>query len=255
MAQRTGLPAIKSRLVLEGGGIETDGEGTGIITESCVLHRNRNPRTSRAECEAELRRLLGLETVIWLPGVKGQDITDGHTDFYARFARPGVVVAHWEPDAHEPDQKVTAEHLRILRAATDARGRRLEVVVLSGPRDVRREYRNCRDFAAGYVNFYVCNGAVIAPEFGDQQVRCPCLGQMAVQGTCVGRQGGCPGGVVARRATCFDHSPPVPVFASPHQTIWSTLSPCLRIWPILCTRFMMMARVVVGSGGSDILCC
>ena len=59
----------------------------------------------------------------------------------------------------------------------------------------------------------------------------------------------------ARQASFFDHSPPVPIFAPPHQTIWSTFSPCLRIWPVLCTQFMMMARVVVGSGGSDILCC
>ena len=63
------------------------------------------------------------------------------------------------------------------------------------------------------------------------------------------------GGLLARRACFFDHSPPVPVFAPPHQTIRSTFSPCLRIWPVLCTQFMMMARVLVGSGGSDILCC
>ena len=59
----------------------------------------------------------------------------------------------------------------------------------------------------------------------------------------------------ARLASFFDHSPPVPVFAAPHPTIWSTFSPCLRIWPVLCTQFMMMARVVVGSVGSDTLCC
>ena len=63
------------------------------------------------------------------------------------------------------------------------------------------------------------------------------------------------GGVLARRASVFYHSPPVPVFAPPHQTIWSTCLPCLSIWPVLCTQFMMMARVVVGSGRSDILCC
>ena len=62
-------------------------------------------------------------------------------------------------------------------------------------------------------------------------------------------------GVLARRASFFYHSPRVPVFAPPHQKIWSTFLQCLRIWPILCTQFLMMARVVVGSGGSDILCC
>ena len=63
------------------------------------------------------------------------------------------------------------------------------------------------------------------------------------------------GGVLARWASFFEHSPPMPVLAPPHQTIWSTFSQCLRIWPVLCTQFMMMARVVVGSGGNDILCC
>ena len=86
---------IETDLVLEGGGIEVDGEGTAIITESCVLNANRNPGVSKAQCEQELSRLLGVRKVIWLPGIAGMDITDGHTDFYARFATPGVVVADW----------------------------------------------------------------------------------------------------------------------------------------------------------------
>ncbi|HRH04946.1 MAG TPA: agmatine deiminase family protein, partial [Burkholderiaceae bacterium] len=73
---------VKTNLVLEGGGIEVDGQGTAIITESCVLNPNRNPGLSKASCEAELKRLLGIDKVIWLPGVVGVDITDGHTDFY-----------------------------------------------------------------------------------------------------------------------------------------------------------------------------
>jgi agmatine deiminase len=99
-----------------------------------------------------------------LPGIKGKDITDGHTDFYARFARPGVVVAGFDPDPQSFDHAVTKKHLEILKAATDADGRKLEVVVLEAPRTVRKKDE---DFAAGYINFYVCNGAVIAPEFGD----------------------------------------------------------------------------------------
>ncbi|UGY24361.1 agmatine deiminase family protein [Bradyrhizobium septentrionale] len=156
---------IKARLVLEGGGIEVDGEGTAIITESCVLNPNRNPGVSRDECEAELSRLLGLDKIIWLPGIAGKDITDGHTDFYARFASPGVVVAGLEMDPSSFDHAVTRRHLDLLRGAVDAKGRRLEVVVLQGPSTVRPKVN--KDFAAGYINFYVCNGAVIAPEFGD----------------------------------------------------------------------------------------
>ena len=168
VAQQAGVDALHTELVLEGGGIEVDGQGTAIITESCVLNPNRNPGVSKAEVEAELKRLLGLEKIIWLPGIAGKDITDGHTDFYARFARPGVVVAGYDPDPASYDHEVTKTHLEILKSATDAQGRPLEVVVIEGPTNIREAYAS-EDFAAGYINFYVCNGAVIAPEFGDDR--------------------------------------------------------------------------------------
>jgi agmatine deiminase len=166
VTKSSGAKLIRTNLVLEGGGIEVDGQGTAIITESCVLNSNRNSGISKSACEAELKRLLGLEKIIWLPGIKGKDITDGHTDFYARFAKSGVVVAGYDPDPKSFDHAVTKRHLEILRAATDAEGRKLEVVVLEAPSTVRDKFAN-DDFAAGYLNFYVCNGAVIAPEFGD----------------------------------------------------------------------------------------
>lgn len=168
VSERAKAEFIRSSLILEGGGIEVDGEGTAIITESCVLNPNRNPGVSKAECERELKRLLGLEKIIWLPGIAGKDITDGHTDFYARFTHPGTVVAGLELDSSSFDYAVTRRHLEILRAATDAKGRRLKVVTLEGPSTIRQTYAS-DDFAAGYINFYVCNGAVIAPEFGDKR--------------------------------------------------------------------------------------
>ncbi|MEO6919116.1 MAG: agmatine deiminase family protein, partial [Collimonas sp.] len=168
VGQRAAVKMLRSTLVLEGGGIEVDGQGTAIITESCVLNPNRNPGVSKAQCEAELRRLLGIEKIIWLPGIAGHDITDGHTDFYARFCRPGVVVAGYEADQASAERAVTQRHLDILRKASDARGRALQVVTLPGPDKVRSQYEN-KDFAAGYINFYVCNGAVICPEFGDSK--------------------------------------------------------------------------------------
>ncbi|WP_137146460.1 agmatine/peptidylarginine deiminase [Mycolicibacterium sp. CR10] len=163
-----GVESLRTELVIEGGGIEVDGEGTALITESCVLNDNRNPGWSKADVEEELSPLLGLEKIIWLPGIAGKDITDGHTDFYARFARPGVVVAGFDPDPQSYDHDVTVRHLDILKSATDARGRSLEVAVLEAPGGVRAEFES-DDFAAGYINFYVCNGAVIAPEFGDPE--------------------------------------------------------------------------------------
>ncbi|WP_261175110.1 agmatine deiminase family protein [Chromobacterium amazonense] len=166
VCQRAGVPLLKSSLILEGGALEVDGDGTAILTESCMLNPNRNPNVDKAGCEAELKRLLGVDKVIWLPGITGRDITDGHTDFYARFIHPGVVIAGVDSDPSSFDHAVTQRHLAILRRATDAKGRRLQVVTLRGPDKVRPDY-DSKSFAAGYVNFYVCNGAVIAPQFGD----------------------------------------------------------------------------------------
>lgn len=168
IANETQTNFIRSSLVLEGGGIEVDGEGTAIITESCVLNPNRNPDISKAACELELMRLLGLKKIIWLPGIAGKEITDGHTDFYARFCHPGTVVAGLELDPTSFDYAVTRRHMEILRSATDAKGRRLKVVMLEGPSTIRKKYAN-NEFAAGYINFYICNKAVIAPEFGDKK--------------------------------------------------------------------------------------
>ena len=168
VVRRTRGRHVQSKLVLEGGGIEVDGHGTAIITESCVLNESRNPGVEKAISEAELKRLLGLKKIIWLPGIKGKDITDGHTDFYARFAKPGVVIAGFDPDPKSFDHAVTKRHLEILRAATDAEGRKLEVVTLVAPSRARKKFAS-DEFAAGYINFYVCNGAVIAPEFGDEK--------------------------------------------------------------------------------------
>ncbi len=178
IAEYTRSAQLTTNLVGEGGGIEVDGEGTAIVTESCFVNDNRNPDLDRPKIETELKKLLGLEKIIWLPGVRGKDITDGHTDFYARFARPGVVVAGLEMDRESFDFDVSREHLDILKGATDARGQRLEVMTLESPRRVREELRT-EDFAAGYINFYVVNNAVIAPQFGDKDADAKCKDTLA----------------------------------------------------------------------------
>jgi agmatine deiminase len=168
MAEESDVELIETDLCLEGGGIEVDGEGAAIITESCVLNENRNPEWTKRDCETELRRVLGLEKIIWLPGVRDADITDGHTDSYARFAKPGVVIAHFDTDKKSPEHELTKRHKEILESATDAHGNSLKIVLIDGPTKIRDTFRS-KDFCAGYINFYVCNGAVIAPEFGDPQ--------------------------------------------------------------------------------------
>lgn len=169
LAQVTGATLLESDLVGEGGGIEVDGHGTAILTESCWVNRNRNPGWSRADIEAELMHHLGLRKVIWLPGIAGEDITDAHVDFYARFVRPGVVIANLDDDPESYDYDLTREHLEILRGATDADGRRLQVHTLPPPLDGRDNVhtRDNDDLAMGYINYLPINGAVVAPQFGD----------------------------------------------------------------------------------------
>lgn len=124
---------LQSKLTGEGGGIEVDGKGTAILTESCWLNSNRNPGVSKAQLEAELKANLGLRKIIWLPGIKGKDITDAHVDFYARFVRPGVVLVNLDNDPQSHDYEVTRRHLAILKQATDADGNKLELHVLPPP--------------------------------------------------------------------------------------------------------------------------
>jgi agmatine deiminase len=173
VAAKAGATRLTTTLVGEGGGIEVDGAGTAIITESCFVNKNRNPGATQADCELELKKLLGLRKIIWLPGVRGKDITDGHTDFYARFAKPGSVVAGLEGDEESFDYKVTRQHRKLLEAAEDADKKRLAVVTIESPGRVRRKFET-KEFAAGYINFYVVNGAVIAPEFGDKRADARC---------------------------------------------------------------------------------
>ena len=168
ITQRSGVSSIISKLILEGGCFEVDGEGTAIMTESCILNNNRNPGVSKAQAEDELMELLGLDKIIWLEGIKGMDITDGHTDFYARFAHPGVVIASLESDSDSFDYEVTREHLRVLQSQTDSTGRALEVITLESPWKFSSRF-GMSDFAAGYVGYYVCNGAVIMQKFADRR--------------------------------------------------------------------------------------
>ncbi|MCM2565196.1 agmatine deiminase family protein [Janthinobacterium kumbetense] len=178
VAAQARVPLLATRLVLEGGALEVDGKGTAIITESCVLNSNRNPGWSKADCEAELGRLLGIRKVIWLPGIKNQDITDAHTDFYARFVRPGVVAAHREMDPASYDYALTRRHLEILRGATDADGQSLQIVVIDGPEKIRPG-NNPNTFAAGYINYYATSSAIFLPEFGDAQADASARAQYA----------------------------------------------------------------------------
>lgn len=167
VAKRLGLPLIEANLAGEAGGVETDGDGTLLAHESCWVNVNRN-REDRATIEARLLTALGAEKMIWAPGVRGADITDYHIDALARFVRPGVVIVQLpeKPDKRDPWSVSAFETYGILERARDAKDRPLEVIKLPEPYDIRV---TAADFVASYVNYYVCNGAVIAAEFGDRK--------------------------------------------------------------------------------------
>ncbi|MFD9516600.1 agmatine deiminase family protein [Streptomyces sp. NPDC059979] len=158
---------IPAGFVGEGGSLEADGEGTLLATVSSLVNANRNPGMSQDQVEQAVKAALGIDKVIWVPGLAGQDITDCHIDCLARFTAPGRVILD-KPGAGA-DRKWVAVHeetKRALESATDARGRRLAITELPGP-DRRGIRGGGAEFLASYTNYYTANGAVIAPQFGD----------------------------------------------------------------------------------------
>jgi agmatine deiminase len=162
-----GLECFGTPLGNEGGAIHVDGEGTLITTESVLLNPNRNPGMTKAEVEAIFERLLGIKKTIWLPGdpdhVTG-DMTDGHVDGVCAFARPGVLLVDATHDRGSVYAEVVRENRRALELATDARGRRFEMLELFEATDAVDT--EAEVFCASYTNFYIANGAIIMPAYG-----------------------------------------------------------------------------------------
>lgn len=160
------VPTVPASFIGEGGGLEVDGEGTLLATESSILNSNRNPGKSKADIEAEFFRLFGITKTIWLEGVKSHDITDCHIDALARFVSPGFVVLTRPSASHPRAEKEVYEDAKArLLNQTDAKGRSLKVVELPEPDYAQFKHQPC----VSYVNYYVANGAVIAPRFGDEK--------------------------------------------------------------------------------------
>jgi agmatine deiminase len=168
-------------MINEGGAIHVDGEGSALVTEQCLLNRNRNPRMRRSQIELLLRQYLGVQTIIWLGAGVIDDETSGHIDNLACFVRPGEVCLTWSDDPSDPQHRVSADALERLSAARDARGRRLRVHKLPHPRPMYLTGREASGIAAGpgiralragqrlaasYVNFYPANRAIVFPLFG-----------------------------------------------------------------------------------------
>ncbi|MEU6234372.1 agmatine deiminase family protein [Kitasatospora sp. NPDC047058] len=167
LLERMGVERIDSRMIMEGGAVTADGEGTLITTEQCLLHPNRNPGMSREEIEAELKARLGVTTVIWLPyGGLLDTETDGHVDGVCAFVAPGKVVVQLPDDPAHPDHKRMRENRAVLEAAVDARGRKLEILDLPQSAFVDVDGKATE---VGYLNFYIANGGVVVPTAGVPQ--------------------------------------------------------------------------------------
>ncbi|MCZ8334950.1 MAG: agmatine deiminase family protein [Rhodobacteraceae bacterium] len=162
------VPVIPSLLVNEGGGIHVDGEGTILLTETVQLGAERNPHADAARVEAEMARTLGTEKAIWLPRGLARDYDDfgtrGHVDIVATFPSPGTVLVHQQADSSHPDHATMQEIRALLAAATDARGRRLQIIDLPAP-ETLTDAHGFVDWS--YVNHLVINDAVIACAFGE----------------------------------------------------------------------------------------
>jgi agmatine deiminase len=173
----------RAPLVLEGGSVHVDGEGTCITTEECLLNPNRNPDLSKEEIEAYLKAYLGIEKVIWVPRGVYLDETNGHVDNLLCFSRPGRVLLTWSELPGDPQTEISDEARRVLEAATDAQGRHLDVGLVPSPGPLtitaaeaagvvsnpKAQPRRAGDRMAGsYVNFLITSGSVVFPQLDNR---------------------------------------------------------------------------------------
>jgi len=172
----------KRDFILEGGSIHVDGEGTCMVTESCLLSEGRNPDMTKEEIEETLREYLGVSTVIWLPCGIYRDETNEHVDNICAFVKPGEVVLAWTDDKDDPQYAMSEACLKMLEQETDAKGRKIKVHKLPLPKPVTMTSEECEGLdacmdeptrmpgerlAASYVNFYISNGNIVMPGFDD----------------------------------------------------------------------------------------
>jgi agmatine deiminase len=180
------IDRYKANIVMEGGSIHVDGEGTLLVTEECLLNPNRNPKLTKGEIEANLREYLNVEKIIWLGKGVYLDETSGHVDNLCCFVRPGVVALTWTDDESDPQYEISLDAYERLSVATDARGRKFEIhrIYQPGPFYITKEESDGVDavegtvprrkgdrLAASYINFYIANGGIVMPVFGDPHDR------------------------------------------------------------------------------------
>ena len=165
IAQAAGVPLDRQDVILEGGALDHDGQGTILTTRQCLLNPNRNPGWTESAAEAALTASLGARKVLWLGDGLLNDHTDGHVDNLARFVAPGVVACPIAWGRNDPNDAVYDAVARALSGMTDATGAPLKVLRLPSPGFVGDEDE--RPVPASHMNFLIANGAVIVPTYGD----------------------------------------------------------------------------------------
>ena len=184
MLEIESLDRYKAPLVMEGGSVHVDGQGTLITTEQCLLHPNRNPALTPGEIEQGLSDYLNIDKIVWLPRGVYEDDTDGHIDNLCCFTRPGAVALTWTDDKADPQYERSAEAYDALMSARDARGRSLEVHKIHQPDPLTMTEEEAAGLdvtdsafsrptgerlAASYINFYIANGGIVLPQFNDRR--------------------------------------------------------------------------------------
>ncbi len=156
------VPAFDPGIVFEGGAVEVNGNGTCLVTEECLLNKNRNGGLSREVMETYLKNYLGVRQVIWLHGDLQGDDTDGHIDNLARFVNPNTILCALQEDPADPDYSCLQENFRILKSVLDPDGKPFDVVPLPMP----KVESGGEMLPASHANFYIGNEAVLLPIYG-----------------------------------------------------------------------------------------
>ena len=163
LSERLKMKRYDAPMVLEGGSITVDGEGTLIATEQCLLNPNRNPQLTREGIERNLASYLGAKKVIWLGRGLIGDLTDGHVDAIASFVSPKLAIAAYTEDTSDPNSDTLRENMDRLLSSTDAKGRSIEIVKIKQPKEFDFQGHRMTPY---YCNNYIANGGVVAPIFG-----------------------------------------------------------------------------------------
>ena len=165
MIENTEATYFKNNMILEGGSIHTDGDGTLLTTEQCLLNKNRNPDLSKEEIEENLKNYLGVNKIIWLKNGTDEG-TDGHVDNVACFVKPGEILALSCSDKQDPFYDKINENLEILKTALDSKGNVLDIIELE--MSYKRLIPN-DDEPSSYINFYIANKGIVMPSFDDEK--------------------------------------------------------------------------------------